>query len=210
MLFSFWIKHAEKSNINWMKKEKKANDKAQQEFESSFLNTARNLIYGELSLLPRHFVFPTVSHRGERETEGLVTKREGPVINGSNDRLKELSVTLLNRANSSTRSQKTPAVTWFGHLDFTREEPGTVQKGIELWDSFGENTAFIGYRKRLARLPSLVWVVDVLNSAPVFSLAFYRNKNISQNVLFRRSRGLFNDSAALRGNFCAQRPRYSR
>ena len=51
-----------------MKKEKKANDKAQQEFESSFLNTARNLIYGELSLLPRHFVFPTVSRRGERET----------------------------------------------------------------------------------------------------------------------------------------------
>ena len=31
------------------------------------------------------------------------------VLNGSNDRLKELSVTLLNRANSSTRSQKTPA-----------------------------------------------------------------------------------------------------
>ena len=51
-----------------MKKEKKANDKAQQEFESSFFNTARNLIHGELSLLPKHFVFPTVSHRGERET----------------------------------------------------------------------------------------------------------------------------------------------
>ena len=33
-----------------------------------FFNTARNLIHGELSLLPRHFVFPTVSHRGERET----------------------------------------------------------------------------------------------------------------------------------------------
>ena len=104
------------------------------------------------------------------------------VLNGSNDRLKELSVTLLNRANSSTRSQKTPAVAWFGHLDFTREEPGTVQKGIELLDSFGENIAFIGYRKRLARLPSLVWVDDVLNSAPVISLAFHRNKNISQNV----------------------------
>ena len=39
-------------------------------------------------------------------------------------------------------------------------------------------------------------MVGVLNSAPVISLAFYRNKNISQNVLFRRSRGLFNDSAA--------------
>ena len=33
------------------------------------------------------------------------------VINGSNDRLKELTVTLLNRANSCRRSQKTPAVT---------------------------------------------------------------------------------------------------
>ena len=51
-----------------MKKEKKANDKAQQEFESSFFYTARNLIHGELSLLPRHFVFPTVSQGGERET----------------------------------------------------------------------------------------------------------------------------------------------
>ena len=50
-----------------MKKEKKANNKAQQEFESSFFNTARNLIQGELSLLPRHFVFPTVSNSGERE-----------------------------------------------------------------------------------------------------------------------------------------------
>ena len=39
-----------KSNINWMKKDKKGNDKAQQEFESSFFNTARNLIHGELSL----------------------------------------------------------------------------------------------------------------------------------------------------------------
>ena len=32
-----------------------------------FLNTTRNLIHGERSLLPRYFVFPTVSHRGERE-----------------------------------------------------------------------------------------------------------------------------------------------
>ena len=31
-------------------------------------NTARNLIHGELSLLPWHFVFPTVFHRGVRET----------------------------------------------------------------------------------------------------------------------------------------------
>ena len=50
-----------------MKKEKKANDKAQQEFESSLFKTAQNLIHGELSLLPRLFVFPTVSHKGERE-----------------------------------------------------------------------------------------------------------------------------------------------
>ena len=63
-----------------MKKEKKANDKAQQEFESSFFNTARNLIHGELSLLPRHFVFPTVSHRGERETR--VTSEEAQGTSG--------------------------------------------------------------------------------------------------------------------------------
>ena len=36
MLFSFLIKTCGKSNINWMKKEKKGNDKAQQGFESSF------------------------------------------------------------------------------------------------------------------------------------------------------------------------------
>ena len=119
--------------------------------------------------------------------------RESSAINWSNNCLKELCETLLNRANSSTYSQKAPAVTWFGLFYFTREEPGTVQKGIELWDSFGENTAFIGYRKRLARLPSLVWVIGVLNSAPVISLAFYRNKNRSQNVLFCRTRGLCND-----------------
>ena len=59
------------------------------------------------------------------------------VING---RLKELSVTLLNRGNSSTRSLKTPVVTLFGHFDFTREEPGRVQKRIELWDSFGDRS----------------------------------------------------------------------
>ena len=51
-----------------MKKEKKANDKAQQEVESSFFDTTRNLIHRDLSLLPRHFVFPTVFHRGEGET----------------------------------------------------------------------------------------------------------------------------------------------
>ena len=34
----------------------------------------------------------------------------------SNDRLKELSVTLLNRGNCSTRSLKTPVVTLFGHF----------------------------------------------------------------------------------------------
>ena len=50
-----------------MKKEKKANDKAQQEVESSFFYATRNLIHRDLSLLPRHFVFPTVFHRGERE-----------------------------------------------------------------------------------------------------------------------------------------------
>ena len=52
----------------------------------------------------------------------------------SNGRLKELGVTLVNRGNSSSRSLKTPVVTLFGHFDFTREEPGTVQKRIELWD----------------------------------------------------------------------------
>ena len=41
-----------------MKKEKKANDKAQQEFESSFFNTARNLIHGELSSSPGTSFFP--------------------------------------------------------------------------------------------------------------------------------------------------------
>ena len=61
-----------------MKKEKKAKDKAQQEFESSFfLNTARNLIHGELSLLPRLFVFATVSHRPERETRVTGDEAQG-------------------------------------------------------------------------------------------------------------------------------------
>ena len=60
-----------------MKKEKKANDKAQQEFESSFFNTARNLIHGELSLLPRLFVFATVSHRRERETRVTGDEAQG-------------------------------------------------------------------------------------------------------------------------------------
>ena len=60
-----------------MKKDKKGNDKAQQEFESSFFNTARNLIHGELSLLPRHFVFPTVSQRGECETRVTGDEAQG-------------------------------------------------------------------------------------------------------------------------------------
>ena len=59
-----------------MKKEK-GNDKAQQECESSFFKTARNLIRGELSLLPRHFVFPSVSHRGERETRVTGEEAQG-------------------------------------------------------------------------------------------------------------------------------------
>ena len=42
-----------------------------------FFNTARNLIHGELSLLPRHFVFPTVSHRGERETRVTGEEAQG-------------------------------------------------------------------------------------------------------------------------------------
>ena len=62
--------------------------------------------------------------------------RESSAINWSNNCLKELCETLLNRANSSTYSQKAPAVAWFGLFYFTREEPGTVQKEIELWDSF--------------------------------------------------------------------------
>ena len=60
-----------------MKKDKKGNDKAQQEFESSFFNTARNLIHGELSLLPRHFVFPTVSQRGKCETRVTGDEAQG-------------------------------------------------------------------------------------------------------------------------------------
>ena len=66
-----------KSNINRMKKDKKVNDKAQQEFESSFFNTTRNLIHDELSLLPRLFVFPTVSYRGERETRVTGDEAQG-------------------------------------------------------------------------------------------------------------------------------------
>ena len=42
-----------------------------------FFKTARNLIRGELSLLPRHFVFPTVSHRGERETRVTGDEAQG-------------------------------------------------------------------------------------------------------------------------------------
>ena len=60
-----------------MKKEKKAYDKAQQEFESSFSNTARNLIHGELSFLPSHFVFATVAHRGEHETRVTGDEAQG-------------------------------------------------------------------------------------------------------------------------------------
>ena len=60
-----------------MKKEKKGNDKAQQGFKSSFFKTVWNLIQGELSLLPRHFVFPTVSHRGECETRVTGDEAQG-------------------------------------------------------------------------------------------------------------------------------------
>ena len=64
------------------------------------------------------------------------------VINISNSGLKELSLTLLSRANSSMRSQKAPAVTLFGHFDF-KCELGTVQKRIELWESFkGHNCSY--------------------------------------------------------------------
>ena len=42
-----------------------------------FFSSARNLIHGELSLLPRHFVFPTVSHRGERETRVTGEEAQG-------------------------------------------------------------------------------------------------------------------------------------
>ena len=95
-------------------------------------------------------------------------------------------------------------MSWCGHLDFTREEPGTVQNGIENWDSFGENTAFIGYRKRFAWLPWIVWVVDVLNSTPVISLALYRNKNISQNVYFSvRRQGFPMAKPSCKGIFAA-------
>ena len=42
-----------------------------------FFNTARNLIHGELSLLPRLFVFATVSHRRERETRVTGDEAQG-------------------------------------------------------------------------------------------------------------------------------------
>ena len=58
-------------------KKKKGNDKAQQEFESSLFKTARNLMRGELSLLPRHFVLPLVFHRGERETRVTGDEEQG-------------------------------------------------------------------------------------------------------------------------------------
>ena len=67
-----------KSNINWMKKEKKANDKAQQEFESSFFNTARNLIHGELSSTPATSFFPRYFIEASAKREWLVTKSKGP------------------------------------------------------------------------------------------------------------------------------------
>ena len=59
-----------------MKKEK-AHDKAQQEFESSVFNTTRNLIHGDLSLLPKRFVLRTVFHRGERETQVTGEEAQG-------------------------------------------------------------------------------------------------------------------------------------
>ena len=42
-----------------------------------FLNTVRNLIHSELSLLPGLFVFPTVSNRGERETRVTGDEAQG-------------------------------------------------------------------------------------------------------------------------------------
>ena len=57
-----------------------------------------------------------------------------------------------------------------------------------------------------------MWVVDLLNSAPVISHtgAFCRNKNTSQNVLFRRTGKLSKGLAFSRENFCGQRAHYSR
>ena len=48
------------------------------------------------------------------------------------------------RVKASTRSLKAGVVTLIGHFDFTCKEPGTVQKRIELWDSFGDTIARIG------------------------------------------------------------------
>ena len=65
-----------KSNINWMKKEKKANDKAQQEFESSFFIqlgiwfTASSASSQGTSFFPR-FLKEASAKRG------LVTRRKG-------------------------------------------------------------------------------------------------------------------------------------
>ena len=42
-----------------------------------FFNTARNLIHGDLSLLPRRFVFFMVFHRGERETRVTGDEAQG-------------------------------------------------------------------------------------------------------------------------------------
>ena len=57
-----------------MKKERKANDKAQQEFV--WYNSEFE-VHGELSLLLKHFVFSTVSYRGERETRVTGDEAQG-------------------------------------------------------------------------------------------------------------------------------------
>ena len=68
-----------KSNINWMKKEKKAKDKAQQEFESSFFLiqlgiwfTASSASSPGSSILLRFLI------DANAKREWLVTKRKGP------------------------------------------------------------------------------------------------------------------------------------
>ena len=68
-----------KSNINWMKKEKKANDKAQQEFESIFFLiqlgiwfTASSASSSGSSFLLRFLIDASAKR------EWLVTKRKGP------------------------------------------------------------------------------------------------------------------------------------
>ena len=166
MLLSSWIKPAKNATVIEWKKSKSVMTTLSMSSNPVFsFNAARNLIHG---LQRRRIIFEQAS-RGKcvaacvwlwkqtnsslKWTSKVVSYHyflqgghlsRATVINISNNGLKELSLTLLSRANSSMRScRKTPAVTLFGHFDFTCV-PATVQKRIELWDSFkGHNCSYL-------------------------------------------------------------------